>query len=97
MKQTADTAVTGSTVLTLGDSRINLLRRTSGQNFNETFDPDGASTDTRSGARQAEPVAAGPYLQPRRGQVLERRDPVYVDSSGNACDIVPGTPPTRRP
>jgi hypothetical protein len=90
MRQTADTVVTGSSIATLSDSRINLLRRNSGQNFNETFDPDGASTtltplDKPSPSRPVRTynLDAGKYWN---------GETVYVDSGGNACDIVPGTP-----
>src|SRR6185436_20285950 len=89
MKQTADTAVTGSTVVTLGDARINLLQRTLGQNFNETFDPDGASTTLVPALDKPSPSRAVRTYNLDAGKYWNG-ETVYVDASGNACDIVPG-------
>ncbi len=91
MKQTADTAVTGTTVATLGDSRINLLRRTAGQNFNETFDPDGTSTTLAPALDNPSPSRGVRTYNLDAGKFWNG-ETVFVDSSGNACDIVPGTP-----
>jgi hypothetical protein len=91
MNQTADTAVTGATVVTIGEARINLLRRTSGQNFNETFDPDGASTTLTPALDKPSPSRGIRTYNLDAGKYWNG-ETVYVDSSGNACDIVPGTP-----
>ena len=91
MRQTADTAVTGSTVVTLGDSRINLLRRGLGQNFNETFDPDGASTTLVPALDKPSPSRPVRTYNLDAGKYWNG-ETVYVDAAGNACDIVPGTP-----
>ena len=92
LNQTTDQTVVGSSTYTQGnDPRINLLRRTAGQVFNETFDPDGASTTL---------VPALDKPSPKRPVVTYNIDAgkfwngetVFVDASGDACDIVNGTP-----
>ena len=91
MNQTANTTVTGSTPVTLGEPRINLLRRTAGQNFNETFDPDGASTTLVPTLDKPSPTRGVRTYNLDAGKYWNG-ETVYVDASGNACDIVPGTP-----
>jgi hypothetical protein len=91
MNQTADTAVTGSSIATISEPRINLLKRTVGQNFNETFDPDGASTTLTPVLDKPSPSRAVRTYNLDAGKYWNG-ETVFVDSSGNACDIVPGTP-----
>ena len=70
-------------------TRINLLARTTGNTLTETFDPDGPST-------VLVPVLDHP--SPERvvttynldSQKFWNGETVFVDASGNACDIVPG-------
>ena len=88
---TTDRTVTGTPRGPRGDARINLLARTTGQNFNETYDPDGASTTLVPALDKPSPTRAVTTYN------LDARkywngETVYVDSSGNACDIVPGAP-----
>jgi hypothetical protein len=89
MNQTANTTVTGTAVATLGESRISLLRRTSGQNFNETFDPDGASTTLAPTLDNPSPSRNVRTYNLDAGKFWNG-ETVFVDASGNACDIVPG-------
>ena len=95
MNQTTDTAVTGTNVATLGEARINLLRRTAGQNFNEAFDPDGASTTLTPALDNPSPSRAVRTYNMDAGKFWNG-ETVFVDASGNACDIVPG-PATAQP
>ena len=86
----ANAGVTGTTrYATPYDPRINLLARTTGNTLTETFDPDGPST-------VLVPVLDHP--SPERvvttynldSQKFWNGETVFVDASGNACDIVPG-------
>ena len=77
MKQTADTAVTRALPwATLGRLPHQPAPPHVRSELQRDLRPGRRLDDTRSGARQAEPVAGGAYLQRRRGQVLERRDRV---------------------
>ena len=93
MNQTADAAVTGTNISTTSDPRINLLRRTAGQNFNETVDPDGASTTLVPALDKPSPSRPVRTYNMDAGKYWNG-ETVFVDASGNACDIVPGTPAT---
>ena len=83
-------------VATTNDARINLLQRTAGNTMVETFDPDGPSTtlvpalDNPSPTRQVTTYNLD-------AQKYWNGETVYVDSSGNACDLAAGpatNPPT---
>ena len=74
---TADQSVTGTaTSATANDPRINLLARTAGNSITENFDPDGPSTTIVPALDKPSPTRDVNDLQPRRPEVLERRDRV---------------------
>jgi hypothetical protein len=91
MNQSGNTSVTGTNTWTSADPRINLLRRTAGQVFNETFDPDGASTTLTPALDKPSPSRPVVTYNLDAGKYWNG-ETVYVDSSGNACDITVGAP-----
>jgi hypothetical protein len=92
---TTDVAVTGSNVSTLGsDARINLLQRTATQTFAETVDPDGASTTLTPTLDKPSPTRPITTYNMDAGKYWNG-ETVFVDSSGNSCDIALG--PTTNP
>ena len=88
---TTDRTVAANGSWATGDARINLLRRTTAQDWVENYDPDGASTTLV-------PVLDNP--SPIRDVTTYNLDAhkywngetVFVDSTGASCDIVPGAP-----
>ncbi len=94
---TANQTVTGTGLsATANDPRINLLARTSGNSITETYDPDGASTTIVPTLDKPSPTRSVKTYN-LNAQKYWNGETVYVDASGNACDIVPGTttnPPT---
>jgi hypothetical protein len=93
---TTDRTVAANGSWGTGDARINLLSRTTGNILTETFDPDGPSSTLAPTLDNPSPsrVVTTYNLD---AQKFWNGETVFVDSSGNACDIVPGTatnPPT---
>jgi hypothetical protein len=77
---------------TTGDPRINLLARTAANKLaTETYDPDGASTTLVPTLNNPSPVRATTTYN-LDAQKYWNGETVFVDSTGNACDIV-ATPP----
>ena len=94
---TTNASVTGTNTWTQGsDARLNLLRRTTTQDWIENYDPDGASTTLVPALDKPSPV------RDVRTYNLDAHkywngETVFVDSAtGASCDIVPG-PPTNPP
>ena len=92
----ADQTVTGTVISpTANDPRINLLARTAANFVSEAYDPDGASTTLVPALDKPSPTrtAANPVRTYNLdAQKFWNGETVFVDASGNACDIVPGTP-----
>jgi hypothetical protein len=73
------------------DPRINLLARTTGNSWNETYDPDGPSTTLVPALDKPSPTRPVTTYN-LDAQKYWNGETVYVDDGGNACDIVPGSP-----
>jgi hypothetical protein len=102
----ANQTVSGTAPAATGaDPRINLLARATGNAgcspgtnacWVETYDPDGPSTTVYPSLDHPSPTRAV-YTYNLDAQKYWNGETVYVSSSGQACDIVPGTltnPPT---
>ena len=97
LNATANLSVSGAFPAVMpNDPRINLLKRTVGQNFNETVDPDGASTTLTPALDKPSPARPITTYNMDAGKYWNG-ETVFVDSSGNSCDIqlgAPTNPPT---
>ena len=71
-----------------GDARINLLARTTGNILTETYDPDGPSTTLVPALDRPSPIRVVTTYN-LDAQKYWNGETVYVDASGNACDIAP--------
>jgi hypothetical protein len=72
---------------TANDPRFNLLARTAGNTLTENFDPDGPSTTTVPSLDNPSPTR-DVHTYNLDAQKFWNGETVFVDASGNACDIV---------
>jgi hypothetical protein len=88
---TGNVNVIGWNMWTQGtDPRVNLLARTAAAYITENYDPDGVSTTLVPALDKPSPTR-DVLTYDLKAQKYWNGETVYVDSSGNACDIVPGT------
>ena len=89
---TDQTVAANGSWTTASDPRINLLARTAGNVLpTEHYDPDGASTTLVPALDKPSPERDTTTYN-LDAQKYWNGETVFVDSTGHACDIVPGTP-----
>jgi hypothetical protein len=92
LRATSNQSVSGLNYSAMSnDPRINLLQRSTGNVWGENYDPDGPSTTLVPTLDKPSPKRDTTTYN-LNAHKFWNGETVYVDASGNACDIVPGTP-----